>query len=199
MDYDGIQLELSKNVYQPAEDSFLLVEQAKKLRGRILEIGCGSGIISLICAREGGKETQVRGVDINPEAVECAKANAKRNNINAEFIESNLFEKVPKTKFNGIVFNPPYLPTEEEEKIEGELNHAFDGGIDGRVVLERFLNEFSDYLDEDGVVLLVQSSLNDFDRTIERLKALGYETRVEAEEKFFFEKIYVVSAKLVLP
>jgi release factor glutamine methyltransferase len=196
MQFLGLDLILVPTVYAPAEDSFMLAHEAAKLHGRVLEIGCGSGIVSLVCAKAG---CEVLGVDINPDAVACSMENAKRNRVsNASFIESNLFSDIPKDgeKFDAIIFNPPYLPTSKSEKLSNnKLNHAFDGGKTGRTVLDRFLDEFSDFLEPDGVLLLVQSSLNDEEKTIKKLEAFGYAVKIVAEEKFFFEKLSLIRAK----
>lgn len=194
LSYDGLGISVSKNVYPPAEDSFLLAGAAKNLHGSILEIGCGCGIASLACAKN-NKDGEVMGVDVNPEAVRCANENKKRNKIkNARFTESDLFSRIAKQKFDAILFNPPYLPTDESERVHGPLNHAFDGGKDGRQVLDRFLDEFDSHLKSGGTLLLVHSSLNDTQKTIQRLEKMGYAVTVPARENFFFERLCLIRA-----
>ena len=63
-------------VYEPAEDSWLMVNNLPDFQGSVLEIGCGSGIISLHLAQRGN---EVTAVDINPKAVEATKFNASFN------------------------------------------------------------------------------------------------------------------------
>jgi len=194
MAYGALVLRVPDSVYRPAEDSLMLADAAAKLHGDVLEIGCGSGIASLSAAKAG---CTVFGVDINPEAVECAGGNARNNNIkNAEFARSDLFSAVsPSKKFDGILFNPPYLPTSKEERIKGNLNRAFDGGEDGRAVLDRFLAEFDSHLKPGGTLLLVQSSLNDEKKTEAALRSLGYKIEVAAQENFFFERLFLIRAE----
>jgi len=190
--YRGLALRVSNCVYEPADDSFMLASAAESLRGSVLELGCGSGIVSLTCAKGGAA---VWGVDINPEAVRCARENAERNSIrNARFMASDLFAAIPEQKFDAILFNPPYLPTTKDERLAGPLNHAFDGGEDGRKVLDRFLDQFDRYLKAGGVLLLVQSSLNDADKTHAKLEAMGYVVSVVASESFFFESLSLIKA-----
>ncbi len=158
MEFEGLLLEVFPDVYEPAEDSFLLARHAKKLRGKILDMGCGCGIISLACAKATPKSI-VLGVDKNPNAVENAKMNMRRNRIkNAKFFESDLFSKV-NGKFDAIIFNPPYLPTAKNEKLRGNLNLAFDGGRSGREVTGKFLAQFPEFLKKGGTLLMVESSL----------------------------------------
>ncbi|MEW6723128.1 MAG: HemK2/MTQ2 family protein methyltransferase [Candidatus Micrarchaeota archaeon] len=193
--FRGLALDVPQDVYPPAEDSFMLAARAAFSKGEVLEVGCGSGIASLACAKA-NPENEVLGLDINPAAVACACANAAKNGIkNASFIGSDLFSSAPPKKFDAILFNPPYLPTSENERMEGAINHAFDGGEDGREVLGRFLGAFDGFLKPGGALLLVQSSLNGFEETEGALKSMGYSVRVAAEEKFFFERICLLEAR----
>ncbi len=191
--YKGLRLLIPEDVYPPAEDSLMLADAASGLRGRVLEVGCGCGIASLACAKNGG--SQVLGVDVSPNAVRCAAENAARNSIkNAKFIKGNLFSAVEGMQFDALIFNPPYLPTKEAERIKGPLNHAFDGGDDGRKALDRFLTEFNRYLKPSGLLLLVQSSLNGPEETRAKLGALGYKVETVEKQSFFFESIYLFRA-----
>lgn len=181
------------SVYQPAEDSMMFADAASGLHGSVLEIGCGCGIASLSCAKNG--KSQVLGTDINPDAVRCSKENAARNGIrNATFVQSDLFSNVERARFDAILFNPPYLPTTKEERVKGTLNHAFDGGRNGRKVLDRFLGELDGYLKPSGVLLMVQGTLNNPQETLSKLKAMGYEAGLAERRDFFFESIYLLKA-----
>jgi release factor glutamine methyltransferase len=195
MEYECLELIISSSVYEPAEDSFMLAKHAKHLKGHILEIGCGSGIVSLTNAKHNPSNTVI-GVDVNPAALTCAKKNAVRNKItNASFKVSNLFSKLEGMHFDHILFNPPYLPTDKETKLkDSRLNKAFDGGKDGRIVLDRFLAEFDKFLKHDGTLLLIHSSLNDLDKTEELLRSKGFHIQILEEQSFFFEKLSLVRA-----
>ncbi|VVB97998.1 Uncharacterised protein [uncultured archaeon] len=93
------------------------------------------------------------------------------------------------------MFNPPYLPTTEEERVQGKLNLAFDGGRNGREVTDRFLAQFPEFLKRYGTLLMIESSLAGIEKTVARLGNLGFMVKILEEEKFFFEKIAVISAK----
>ncbi|MDD5111936.1 MAG: methyltransferase, partial [Candidatus Altiarchaeota archaeon] len=127
--YKNLKLELSKDVYEPAEDSFLLADAIVVNAGeRVLDMGTGTGILALLAS---ANASRVLGIDINPSAVTLAQKNAKQNNItNAEFRFGDLFSGVD-GKFDVIIFNPPYLPLEEE----GLLARAWSGGKNGIEVL----------------------------------------------------------------
>ncbi|MFH0737730.1 MAG: HemK2/MTQ2 family protein methyltransferase [Candidatus Micrarchaeota archaeon] len=195
MEYDGLHLDIPKSVYPPAEDSLMLAKGAKGLKGLVLEIGCGCGIASLSCAKA-GKGNRIIGIDINPDAARCAAANAENNKItNARFLAGDMFAPIKDAVFDAIMFNPPYLPTSDDERLPGDINHAYDGGADGRLVLDRFLSGFDPHLKRGGTLLLIQSSLNDKGKTCATFERMGYAVTVLAEESFFFERLYLIEAK----
>ena len=192
IEIEGIKLKLHPEVYEPAEDSILLLKNLVDVRDKeVLEIGVGTGLISIACAKKGAK--RVVGVDINPYAVELAKENAKLNNVNITFFKSDLFENV-NGKFDIILFNPPYLPTSEDDKINTYLNYAFDGGKDGREILDRFIDNLPNYLKKGGVAQILQSSLSGEKETINKLKSLGFKVEISARLKVPFEELMVINA-----
>ncbi|ALV63900.1 tRNA (adenine57/58-N1)-methyltransferase [Thermococcus sp. 2319x1] len=189
MIYRGLKIKLHPQVYEPAEDTFLLAENLKVREGDVaLDVGTGTGIIALLMAR---KARLVLGVDVNPIAVELAKENARLNGItNVEFRQSDLFENV-EGKFDIITFNAPYLPGEPKEPID----LALVGGESGREVLDRFLEEFPSYLKENGVVQMVQSSITGIEETLKKLESKGFIAEITAKERYFFEDIMVITAR----
>jgi release factor glutamine methyltransferase len=195
---DKIKLASSPSVYEPSDDSELLAEVVEReAKGCVLDVGTGSGVQAIAAALK-PRVTQVTATDVNPAALKLAATNAKANGAASKirFIESDLFARVPRgASFDCVVFNPPYLPTARGEKVKGKLNSAFDGGgARGRRVTERFLRGLAlgRFLKPGGVVLLVQSSLSGFGKTIEQLEKLGFSARVAASRHFFFEEIVVL-------
>ncbi|XRO75778.1 HemK2/MTQ2 family protein methyltransferase [Methanocaldococcus sp. 28A] len=191
IEIEGIKLKLHPEVYEPAEDSILLLKNLVDVKNKkVLEIGVGTGLISIVCAKKGAKK--VVGVDINPYAVKLAKENAKLNNVDIICLESDLFENVT-GKFDVILFNPPYLPTSDEDKIDSYLNYAFDGGKNGREILDRFIDNLPNYLKKSGVVQILQSSLTGEEETINKLKSLGFKVFKVASLKVPFEELMVIN------
>jgi release factor glutamine methyltransferase len=138
-------------VYVPEADTYLLLDAARlevKQGDRVLEIGTGSGLI----ATEVAQVTGVVATDINPHAVLCARQKG------VDVVQSDLFCGIRST-FDVILFNPPYLPTQPEERIDDWLEHALDGGLNGRVVIERFSEQVGRVLAPGGRILLLISSL----------------------------------------
>lgn len=195
LEYNGIIIHTHPEVYAPAEDSFLLADNLDITRiDQVLEIGTGTGFIAIAASKKAGK---VIATDINDNAINCAIKNAVTNKAyNIELRKGYLFEPVDGEKFDVILFNAPYLPTSEDEKLDEELNAAFDGGLKGRDIIDRFIEQVKDYLNEEGRVQLVQSSLADNEKTLSKLKDLGFDAEITASQKCFFEEIVVITGKL---
>jgi release factor glutamine methyltransferase len=192
LEYDEIHYYNHPNVYEPADDSFLLLENLRvERRDRVLEIGTGTGIIAI---KASVKARMVVATDINPYAIECATKNIILNkSFNIELRQGNLFEPVKGEKFDLILFNTPYLPTDDEEKINDELNAAWDGGVDGRMLIDRFIEGLPHYFNPGGRVQMVQSTLSDLNMTIKKFEDLGFRVSVTARKKGFFEEILVIT------
>ena len=174
-------------IYQPAEDSYLLSKILKKeiptllkenSNLKFLEIGSGSGINLKTALELGIKKQNIFSCDINPKAVEHCKA------LGFQCTYSNLFENI-EGKYNLIIFNPPYLPKDEKEPVDSQL--ATTGGKQGSEIINKFLKQAKNYLKENGKIFLLTSSLTkgiDF-------KKLGYKEKEIGCEKLFMERIYV--------
>ena len=181
------------NVYIPAEDSYMLADNLEiKPNQSVLEIGTGSGIVAMYASR---LTDRITVTDINFDACELARKNFADNGIeNIEILFGNLFEPVENRKFDVILFNTPYLPTEDDEIIDDTINYAFDGGLNGRKVIDMFLNEVGNHLNDGGIVQMIQSSLSGNDETLARFDELGFIAEIKATEHFFFEDITLINA-----
>ena len=163
-------------IYEPREDSFLIEKYVKKYaKGKVLDMGTGSGILA-----KAAKGADVLAVDINPEAVE----KAKEEGIAA--VLSDLFSNV-KGKFDLIVFNPPYLPEDPNEPEDSKL--ATTGGKQGHELIGRFLKEAKYFLNKNGKILLLTSSLTGDSEAIFRKH--NYTYQLLEKNKLFFEELYV--------
>jgi len=187
------EIETDDLVYIPSDDTFLLAENLEIKEGQsVLEIGTGSGLVSMYASL---LTDDVTATDINYNALELAEKNFKLNNINTIKLEfGDLFEPVKDKKFDVILFNTPYLPTDSEDIINDDLNYAFDGGLDGRKVIDRFINEVSNHLNDKGIVQIIQSSLSDNNRTLDMFDRNGFIAEIAESEKFFFEEIVLINA-----
>lgn len=187
------KINIEDNVYIPAEDSYLLADNLQIKKGQsVLEIGTGSGIVAMYASR---LTDNITVTDINFDACELACKNFEANNIeNIEILFGNLFDPLQNRKFDVILFNTPYLPTEEGEVLDDTINYAFDGGLNGRKVIDAFLNKVGNHLNDGGIVQMIQSSLSGNEETLKKLDELGFISEIAKKEHFFFEDITLINA-----
>lgn len=189
--YRNTSVRIIENVYEPSEDSFLLADAAlSEIKGseQIIEVGCGSGIISAVIKANTG--ANVVGIDINPHAVKCSGDNG------IDIIRGDLISCI-KGHFDVIIFNPPYLPTGENERDKRWINAALDGGCDGRKVIYRFLEDAGRCLVSGGKILILVSSLTGVDEIKSRMYFLGFRVEEKRHEKYMFEILTVLCASKI--
>ncbi|MDE1868533.1 MAG: methyltransferase [Candidatus Micrarchaeota archaeon] len=169
-----------KGAYYPREESWMMADVVKEHAfGKVLDMGCGTGIIGITAAMKG---CDVTFSDIVPESVECARINAKTNNVTGKFVVSDMFNNIT-DKFNTIIFNPPYLPSHWYQ-----VKHiALDGGKDGREYIERFIKEYKEHVLPEHKMLLLESSFNHWEDDLKRLNA-----KLMAKKHYFFEDVVVL-------
>ncbi len=191
VEYFEVKISLCEMVYQPAEDTLLLARFINPTPGEVvLDMGTGTGLLGLIAAK---KAARVVGLDINSKAVGCARLNARLNGIeNFEARRSDLFEKVSES-FDTVLFNPPYLPTEPLEPVDC-YSRAWDGGVRGRAVVERFLGGVKEHLNPGGWIFILGSSLSGYEDTMSFLISEGFDVSVVGRQKLDFEELVVISA-----
>lgn len=157
-EFMGLSFLVDKNVLCPRPDTEVLVEEVlKHLHDgmRILDIGTGSGCI-LLSLLHYSNDCQGTGTDISAQALQIAKENEKRLRMQADFIESDLFEKV-EGKFEIIVSNPPYIKSGEIEGLMPEVrdhepHRALDGGEDGLLFYREITKAAKAYLPGGGML-----------------------------------------------
>lgn len=181
---------LHDDVYRPSDDTLLLakaVHAEVKVGDRFLEVGCGAGYVSLVAARAGAA---VVATDANPHAVALARHNAKQNGLRLDAVETDLMAGL-QGPFDVVAFNPPYLPTADDDFVPGPLNLAFDGGPDGNAVVLRFAAQLAELVPLPRCVLVVHSSLSDPAPLRSVMGRLGYSNDVALDEAHTFERLTV--------
>jgi release factor glutamine methyltransferase len=184
--YKNTTIKFNPLVYEPAEDSFLLVEAALSIiknSEMILEVGCGSGLICAVI--KNNTKAKITGIDINPYAAACTRENG------VEAIRGDLFSCI-RGKFDIIIFNPPYLPTNDTERTAGWINIALDGGYDGRKIINRFLEDAGSHLHENGRILMLVSSFTGIEEVKSKMKSLGFDIEEMNTERYSFEQLMVI-------
>lgn len=199
-------------VYPPREDTDLLAETIFNLgQGRnkkLLEIGCGSGVISIF-ANDFGWD--VVGCDINPLAVATSKGIAKSNrNHKLEFIEggiephsemnANIFDKGP---FDLIVWNLPYLRKPKKEEFLGPFEEAALsdlGDVNDLKLHQLLLNKIDkfQYLKKDGVIILIHNDENGGKLLTSECRKMGWATR-EINHKYLENGEKIISSAIWKP
>lgn len=154
-EFMGLEYDVNQDVLIPRQDTEILVEEVLKVsEGKhILDMCTGSGCIIISLAKL-GKIASATGVDLSDKALIVAKKNAIKLMAEVAFFQSDLFEYV-EDKYDIIVSNPPYIPTEEIKVLMPEVkNHepsmALDGSMDGLEFYRRIALESKSYLNSEG-------------------------------------------------
>jgi release factor glutamine methyltransferase len=190
------KFDVSENVYEPAEDSFLFAENLDiEKEALVLDVGTGCGILGILAAE---KAVCVVAVDLSPYAIRCAKVNASLNSVDNRiaFIQSGLLSALNRNaKFDLILFNAPYLPSAEYEE-DTWIVRSWAGGVNGRQVIDRFISQAPSYLKANGRILLMQSTLANVTETIRKFEESKLKASIKAERKLpFYETLTLIEAK----
>lgn len=178
---------METEVYQPAEDTQLLLDAAREhveSGDLVLEVGTGSGYVAAMLSEESG--VRVVGSDLNPVACREARSHG------VEAVRANLVEPFRDGRFDLVVFNPPYLPENDLAKREDWMEVALTGGETGREVIEPFVETVGRVLTPGGRVLLLVSTLSGVDAVIDAAEEAGFSTAEVAEENFPFETLFIL-------
>jgi len=171
-------------VYEPAEDSELLKKYVKKYAfGSVLDMGTGSGIQAIEASKK-KKVNAVLGIDIDKKVVKELKK--IKTNSKIKIKRSDLFSAV-NGKFDTIIFNPPYLPQDK-----GVEDLALYGGKKGWEISKRFFDKVGNFLEANGKILFLFSSLTDKKRIEEIISENLFVFKELGRVKLpFFEELYV--------
>jgi release factor glutamine methyltransferase len=159
-----LEFDVSPAVLIPRpETEHLVMECLRLIKGkeapRVLDVGVGSGCIALSIAHR-QKTANVTGIDISPEAVEVARRNAGKHNLqHIRLLVGDLLEPVHGEMFDVIVSNPPYIAAGEfaglaKEVRDFEPKLALDGGPDGLAVYQRLIPDAAAHIVTGGHLLL---------------------------------------------
>jgi release factor glutamine methyltransferase len=174
--YRDVRLLTPRGVFEPRSDAGMLLDAVREhIRGAVLDVCTGSGVIALSVARS---SRSVTAVDSSRVAVAAVRLGALVNGAAVEVLHGDLFEPVAGRRFDVILANPPYVPTAAGVSAPG--SRAWDGGQDGRAVLDRLCREAPAHLRPGGDLFLVQSSLTGTDRTLTMLELAGLSASVAA-------------------
>jgi release factor glutamine methyltransferase len=136
-----LELEVDRRVLVPRPETELLVEAALDLPGgtRVLDVGTGSGAVALALKQE-RPDLDVTGSDVSDDALDVARANARRLGGTVSFTRADLLEGAPEA--DAILSNPPYVAEADRALLAPEVTRhepelALFAGADGLDVVRR--------------------------------------------------------------
>jgi release factor glutamine methyltransferase len=150
--YRGVKISVTPGVFHPGffTSTKMLWRQIGKLaiQGKsLLELGAGSGLISVSAAKQGARVT---ATDINPAAIRCLEINRLQNEVELNIIRSDLFRNIPRQSFDIIAINPPYY----KKTPQSMADYAWFCGENGEY-FEQLFNDLGDYIHGNSTVLMV--------------------------------------------
>ncbi|WP_055405864.1 HemK2/MTQ2 family protein methyltransferase, partial [Mycobacterium sp. UM_11] len=199
--YPGPAVSAVANVYQPQEDSRLLVEvmwESGLISGRrVLDLCTGSGFVAIAAAEMGGED--VTAFDICPNAVGCSRGNAAAAGVNVDVRKGTWSDALDCAPFDVVVSNPPYVPTPpggDTEHISPSAgpSWAWNAGVDGRTVLDPLCEAAPKLLCDGGSLLLVHSALAGVQQSLDSLKWAGMDAEVVASKWIPFGPVMTARA-----
>lgn len=189
-EFEDLRVRLLPSVFHPgwllSTKVLLSYVREFELKGKsILELGAGSGMISLCLAKAGAKVT---ASDINPSAIKAIQESCIENKVALNIIASDLFNKIPLQHFDFILVNPPYYPQNPSNKAE----QAFFCG-ENFEYFQQFFSQVKPYLHPNTHLLMILSE----DCELEKIKGLAkaegmemilvFQTRRQQEVQYIFK------------
>eukprot|EP00924_Labyrinthula_sp_SR-Ha-C_P008911 snap_masked-scaffold_2-processed-gene-6.20-mRNA-1 protein AED:0.03 eAED:0.03 QI:0/-1/0/1/-1/1/1/0/218 len=206
-DMSHISREEWKTIYEPAEDTYLLIDTLHKFFSTttkvfhtILEVGPGSGIVTksiqtLLHAQPKANISYL--CDISSSACRVCTKTIFNSPFPGEVIQMDLFSSFKqKDFFDLVVFNPPYVVTPSDEVNSIEIAQTWAGGVNGREVIDRFLNGVMEFVSKGGVLFLLVIEDNKPEEVINILRQKGFgSVEVVSRRRAFNELIYILKAE----
>jgi release factor glutamine methyltransferase len=165
-EFMGLEFKLNQDVFIPRPETEILVEytlgliaRLEKKILRVLDLCTGSGCIAISLAKYiMDKNIIFYATDLSKKALDIAKVNAKIHQVKINFLNADLFNGMKQDSFDIIVSNPPYIPSDQIDKLSKEISYepkiALDGGKDGLEFFRRIIKGSSFYLKADGFLVM---------------------------------------------
>lgn len=191
VEIEGITITVLPGVFHPGlfPSTRFLIDHIKSidLNGKhVLELGCGTGLISIFCFTKGAR---VVASDISKLAVENATLNSRRRNADIKIVHSDLFDSIPSTTFDLIIINPPYYraAARNEEELAWNCGPAFE-------YFHKLFQQLGDYTHEGVQVIMVLTKGCDIESIVAIARQNNFRMDVVREKKVLFdEKDYIFS------
>jgi release factor glutamine methyltransferase len=188
----GLRVKVPRSVFHPKlyfSSGFMreFIEQLQLKNRSVLDIGCGSGILSLAAARSGA---EVTALDINPAAVASTRENAMANMLSERIhvIESDVFANLPRRVFDYIIVNPPYY----FRAPDSDAARAWYCGENGEF-FNSFFERLNDYASAHTHIYMCLEEKVETERVREIAASHGYRMDVVDRKKMKWEVTYIFS------
>jgi len=164
-EYYGMDLTVFPGIFHPGwfVTSVMLLDMVESLNlegKRIMEMGCGTGVLACRAAQHGAMSY---ACDISREACNNAELNVSKNNLKVTVVQSDIFDQIPKDlRFDFIFVNPPF----EARYPESEAEFAFCCGEEFEYYISLFDN-LKNYLSSEGKLIMALSKSCDLNRILE--------------------------------
>ncbi len=201
-------------VYEPAEDSFLLLDvfelkseriflqqQLEKISPAlpiITEVGTGSGIVTSFLHNNIIKSGLFLTTDVNPHACSASLKTSSENNGTKyiDSIQNDLTTSIRPGLIDMLIFNPPYVPDEKVPSLECKndydwLDLALLGGVDGMEVTNQLLHDLEFILSESGVAYILFCARNKPEIVADIMRIKGWNAKCVITRKAGWEVLSI--------
>jgi release factor glutamine methyltransferase len=192
--YAGLSLKIPAGVFHPGLffSTKVLINFLQKVdfQGKtLLDLGTGSGILALYAAKRGARAT---AVDINPRAVETARANALSNKLSIALIQSDLFLNIESQQFDIVLINPPYYAA----KPGDQADFAFFAG-EQLEYFEQLFVQMPSFLGANSRVWMVISKDCNLALIERYARESGFRLMLEEEKRVWSKSVLVLSCTYI--
>ena len=162
-------------VYRAQTDTAVLIQALVRSGlapgSHVLDVGTGSGAVALAASRAGA--ASVTAVDLSRRSVLTARLNCLLHGAPVSVHRGDLFGPVGQRRFDVVLANPPYVPAPTAVLPRHRVARCWNGGLDGRSVIDRICAAAAERLTPRGVLLMVHSGVCGAETTITRLADAG--------------------------
>jgi release factor glutamine methyltransferase len=193
---------VAEDVYAPQFDSKLLIDAmhrvGKHAGRRVADLCTGSGVVAIAAAAGGA--ASVTALDISMHAVRWARASALAADVEVDVRHGSWSRAAEFGPFDLVLCNPPYVPeppSGDDEEIPRDAGPAlaYDGGSDGRLVLDPLCKAAPDLLSSGGTLLLVHSEFSGVDASLAGLRRAGMKASVFGRQHVPFGPVLMARAQ----
>lgn len=176
-----MRLVVPPGVFRPPSDAYMLADVLREHTpgNAVCDVCTGSGILAVSAGLAGARS--VTAIDVSRRALFAARLNGALNGVGVRTARGDLLGAVGDEHFDVIVSNPPYVPAVTD--APKGLERALEAGPDGRRFVDRLIDQAPDHLRPGGTLLIVHSSVNGSDESLERLERVGLEPDVAATHR----------------